>query len=119
MMKRTLKIVAVMMVAIMLCLSLASCGTRLSGKYVNDATAAGTGVVTTYDFSGSKVEITVETKFLGSVTGTVTLNGKYSIDDDKITFEFEDEDNAEYSGTKDFEKTDDGIKIGIVEYKKK
>lgn len=118
-MKKTLRIVAFAMVAVMLCLCLASCGKRLSGTYVNDATAVGTGLVTTYEFSGSKVTLTLEAKVLGKTQGDpVVLEGKYTIEDDKITFEFEgDEDDAEkYSETYDFEEGEDYIKIGVVQY---
>ena len=119
-MKRSVKILALVMATLMLCLSLAACGKKLSGEYELDATIAGSGVVTTYAFKGSKVTITLETKVLGSVTNTVEIEGKYSIDDDKITFEFEDEDDdaKKYNGEFDFKETDDGIKIGLLEYKK-
>ncbi len=112
-MKKSIRIIAVALVAVMLCLSLAACGKKLSGTY--SAEALGTGA--TYEFKGSKVTITV--KALGAELASV--EGKYSIKDDKITFEFEsdDEDVDEYDGTFDFEETDDGIKIGLVEYKKK
>ena len=105
-MKKTLRVIAVVMVAIMLCLSLASCGKKLSGTY--SAEVFGSGVE--YEFSGSKVTITV--KVLGAEVGSA--EGKYSIKDDKITFEFEseDEDVDKYSGTFDFEEGEDYIKIG-------
>ena len=117
-MKRSVKILALAMAALMLCLSLVACGKKLSGEYELDATILGTGAVTTYAFSGSKVTITLETKAGGIVTKTIELNGKYAIDGDKITFEFEGEDAKTYSGEFDFEETEKGIKIGIVEYKK-
>ncbi len=112
-MKKSIKILALALVAVMLCLSLAACGKKLSGTY--SAEALGTGA--TYEFKGSKVTITV--KALGAEVASV--EGKYSIKDDKITFEFEsdDEDVEKYDGTFDFEETDDGIKIGVLEYKKK
>ena len=119
-MKKSVKFLALAVAVLMLCMAFASCGKKLSGEYKLDATIAGTGAVTTYDFSGSKVTVTIETKALGQVTGTVELEGKYSIKDDKITFEFESEkdDAKEYAGTFDFKETDDGIKIGLFEYKK-
>lgn len=117
-MKRSVKILALVMAAMMLCLSLVACGKKLSGEYELDATILGTGAVTTYAFSGSKVTITLETKAGGIVTNTVELDGKYSIDGDKITFEFEGEDAKTYSGEFDFAETEKGIKIGIIEYKK-
>ena len=117
-MKKSIRILAVVLVAVMLCMTLASCGKKLSGAYKLDATVAGSGVVTTYDFSGKKVTITMETKVLGSVTGTTTLEGTYSIDDDKITIDIEDGDDDSKSCTFDFEETENGIKIGLVEFKK-
>ncbi len=110
-MKKSVKIIALALVAVMLCMALVSCGKKLSGTY--SAEFAGTGV--TYEFKGSKV--TVSVKALGAEVTDV--EGKYSIDGDKITFEFDDEKGDVESGTFDFEKTEDGIKIGLVEYKKK
>lgn len=121
-MKKTVKFVALAMVALMLCLALASCGKTLSGTYEPAATSGGIlGAITDavnsgveYTFSGSKV--TIETTVLGSVK---TFEGKYSIDDDKITFTFEDEDAETYDGTVTFEELENGnIKIGGIEYKK-
>ena len=116
-MKKSVRIVALALVAVMLCFALVSCGKKLNGTY--SAIIAGSGAE--YEFKGSKVTITV--KALGTVVAEV--EGKYSIDDDKITFEFESEDSKEsdkvktYNGTFDFEETDDGdIKIGIITYKK-
>ncbi len=112
-MKKSIRIIAAALVAVILCLSLAACGKTLSGTY--SAEILGSGA--TYEFKGSKVTITV--KALGAELASV--EGKYSIKDDKITFEFDsdDEDIKDYSGTFDFEETDDGIKIGLVEYTKK
>ena len=105
-MKKTLRFIAVVMVAAILCMTLASCGKTLSGTY--SAEVFGTGVE--YTFSGSKV--TIALKVLGMEAGTA--EGKYAIKDGKITFEFEseDEDVKEYSGTFDFEEGEDYIKIG-------
>ena len=102
------KIIALVLVAVMLTMTLASCGTKLSGTY--SAEAIGTGV--TYEFKGSKVTITV--KALGMELGSA--EGKYSIEKDKITFTFESEDDdvKKYDGTFDFEKGDDYIKIGTL-----
>lgn len=112
-MKKSVRILAVVMVALMLCLTLASCGKRLSGKY--SAEILGSGV--TYEFKGSKVTISI--KALGAEVATA--EGKYEIKDDKITFTFEsDKDEVkEYDGTFAFEEKDDSIKIGIIEYEKK
>ena len=121
-MKKSVKVLALVMTVVMLCITLASCGKKLSGTYENDATVLSSGVVTTYEFSGSKVTLTVETKLAGTTVGDpVVIEGKYSIDDDKITFEFEgdDEEADKYSTTSDFEEGEDYIKIGILEFKKK
>lgn len=116
-MKKSVRIIAVALVAIMLCMALVSCGKKLSGTY--SALVLGSGAE--YEFSGSKVTITV--KALGAVVAEV--EGKYSIDGDEITFEFESDDSKEsdevkkYNGTFDFEETDDGdIKIGLITYEK-
>ena len=111
--KSVLKIVALLMIAIIACTALASCGKTLSGKY--SAEALGSGA--TFEFKGSKVTLTV--KLLGAEVGSA--EGTYEIKDDKITFTFEDEDEdvKKYDGTFDFEEKEDSIKIGIVEYEKK
>ena len=112
--KSALKIVALVLVLACVGMVFASCGKKLSGTYT--ATVAGTGVE--YTFKGSKV--TVETKVLG--TTVTSLEGKYSIKNDKITitFESDDKDAKEYGGTQDFEELDNGkIKIGVVTYTKK
>ena len=107
------KIVALVLVAVMLTMTLVSCGTKLSGTYA--AEILGTGAE--YEFKGSKVTITV--KVLGAEVATA--EGKYSIKKDEITFTFEsdDEDVEKYDGTFDFEKGEDYIKIGALEYKAK
>ena len=116
-MKKSIKIVAVAMVVLMLCLSLASCGKTLAGEYESDAGLFGK---TTYKFSGKTVKISYT-----SVLGTVnSIEGEYSIEDDEITFTFEDveedkEDDAEQlEGTFTFEEGEDYIKIGNFQYDK-
>lgn len=112
-MKKTVRILAlVMALATVLCV-FAACGKTLKGEY--SAEIAGTGV--TYTFEGSKVTIT--TSVLG--VKAVEIEGTYKIKDDEITFTFEsdDKDAKEYDGTFDFEEGDDYIKIGIAKYTKK
>ena len=112
-MKKTVRLIALAMVAVMLCLALAACGKTLSGKY--SAEALGTGA--TYDFKGSKVTVTY--KALG--TEVYSVECKYEIKDDKITITLPDDagdDAKDVSGTFDFKETEDGIKIGVIEYKK-
>ncbi len=105
-MKKSVKILALALVAIMMCMALVSCGKKLSGEY--EAVVAGTGLV--LEFDGSKVTYTG--KLLGAETGSV--EGTYEIEDDKITLNFgeEDEDAKAYNGTFDFEEGEDYIKIG-------
>ena len=111
-MKKTIRVLALVMALTMVLFVFASCGKKLSGKY--SAELLGTGA--TYEFKGSKVTITV--KALGATAAT--LEGTYKIADDQITFTFEsdDKDAEKYSGTFDFEEKEDSIKIGLVEYKK-
>ena len=111
-MKKSIRVLALVMALTMVLFVFASCGKTLSGKY--SAEVLGSGA--TYEFKGSKVTITV--KLLGA--SILEAEGTYKIADDKITFTFEsdDEDAAEYNGTFDFEEKEDSIKIGIFEYKK-
>ena len=117
-MKKTIiRIVALSLVAIMVCVALASCGKTLSGTYSNKIDVFGvSSTETVYKFSGKKVTIEV-TAGVAGFESTVDFEGTYKIEDDKITFTFEG-DGSEYSGTVPFEKTDDGIKIAGIEYKK-
>ena len=113
-MTKLTKVLALVLVAAMLCIALASCG--LSGTYKNSG-IFGLGA-TELKFSGSKVTITM---------GDVEATGKYEIDGDKITItldnandgaaSWEDILNA-FNGTKSFEKGDDYIKIGGTKYTK-
>ena len=114
-MKKSIRILAVAMIAVMLCLCLASCGKKLSGEYyLGDKTI--TKSYTTYEFSGSKV--TCEVYVLGNKVGDDSFEGKYSIKDDEITFTWENADGEEKSNTLAFEEKEDGtIKIGLLEYK--
>ena len=107
------KIIALVLVAVMLTMTLASCGTKLSGTYSLEA--IGTGVELT--FKGSAVTITL--KAVGFELGSA--EGTYSIKKDKITLTFDSDkdDIKKYDGTFDFEKGDGYIKIGGVEYKAK
>ena len=116
-MKKTTKLLALLLVAVLLTMTLASCG-GISGKY--SAELLGTGVE--LEFKGSKVN--ARFKVLGSYGDPI--EGKYKIKkaDDKmeITFTFEDEndDTKAYGGTQSFsiDKENDTIKIGLVTYKK-
>lgn len=109
--KTAIKVIALTLVAVMACMFLASCGTRISGKY--SAEALGTGA--TMEFKGSKVTTTY--KALG--VEVYSVEGEYEIKDDKITITYsgDDADKAkDYAGTFDFEKGDDYIKIGVFKF---
>ena len=110
--KTIVRVFAAAMAILLLALTLVACGATISGTY--SAEVAGTGK--TYAFKGSKV--TVSYKFLG--TEVYSYDGTYKIEDDKITITIDSDDKEakEITGTFDFEKTEDGIKIGIVTYKK-
>ncbi len=120
-MKTTLRITAIVLVVLMLALALAACGKILSGEY--SAEKLGSGI--TLEFEGKNVTaiIKVATVKLGEIEGTYSING------DKITLDFVDEDAAEdedvrdyladINGEFDFEETEDGIKIGKIEFEKK
>ena len=121
-MKKTLRFIAVVMVAVMLCLTLASCGKTISGKYEAEIDVLLASYTATYEFSGSKVEATKKATVLGSVKTTV-LEGKYEIaelDDGsmEITFTFESDDDDIKSGTFTFEEGENYIKIAGIKYDK-
>ena len=115
-MKRTfVKVAALALAIITLTCMLASCGTRLSGTYSNEVEAFGIKSGTSYTFKGNKVTITMTL-----VGQSEQIEGTYKIDGDKITFEFENDSELleEASGTVDFEKGDDYIKIAGIKYTK-
>lgn len=114
-MKNQVKILALVLVAAMLCTILVSCGNTLSGTYSVGGDIAGAS----YKFIGNKVTVTY--KIVGV---SKSFSGTYKIDGDKITFTFEDKDvDSKYTGEKSFAKgtNADGKKyvtIGGVEYTK-
>jgi len=115
-MKKSIKIIAVAVAAVILCLSLVSCdlfGKKLDGKYEADALVG----TTSFTFDGNKV------KYSYSLAGKViSQEGTYKIDGDTITFEWVDEDgeeleDAQFDGEYEFEEKDNGdIIIGKTEY---
>ena len=125
-MKKFVRILALSLVAVMLCAALASCA-KVSGAYSAELDIALAKVKVTYDFtSASKVTMTLKGEFLGQVE-TKSYEGKYEIteNDDgtmEITFTFEDEndDTKTYGGTKTFaiDKENNTIKIAGVTYTK-
>ena len=105
-MKKTFKILALVMVAAMLCCVLASCGTTLKGTYSTELLT----IRTAYNFDGKNV--TIDTGALGF--SKTVAEGTYKIEDDQITFTFGED--SKYTGTFDFEKGEDYIKIQGVTY---
>ncbi len=86
-MKKSVKIIAVAMAALMLCLSLASCGlfgTKLDGRYKAES------FIGSYEmeFNGNKVTVKVK----NALGGIDKYEGTYKIEDDTISFEFVDDD---------------------------
>ena len=121
-MKKSVRILAVLMVALMLCLTLASCGKTLSGKYSADVLGTGT----TMTFDGKDVKIAITVTLIGEVA---SLDATYEIKDDKISFDIADEEEITNELAKkvvksleepvSFEEGEDYIKINGVKYEKK
>ncbi len=119
-MKKSLRIVAALLVALTLCLCLASCGNTLKGTYTADF--AGTGTKLVFDGKDVTISYIVAGKELASIDAT------YEIKDDEITFKFVEADGEEKSMLEElaeelekpvsFEKGDDYIKIADVKYEK-
>ena len=117
-MKRILSIVLVVVILAASLFALVSCGKTISGTYADALN------LTSYEFKGNKVAITID-NIIGEDT---VIEGKYEInknEEDKyeITFTFEGDETEEYSGTFAFaegeENGKDYIKIGPVKYTKK
>lgn len=115
-MKTMLKIMAVALVAVMMCTVLASCANTLNGKYTGTMKVVLVDVKYTYEFKGNNVTVTTETPVFGT-TIVYSQTGTYEIKDDQITFtwsEGEEKDGATVveTGPYKFEKGSDYIKIG-------
>ena len=110
-MKKSIRIMAVVMALLMVTLVFASCGKTIKGTYKAEVGLGGlAGYTATYEFSGKKVEITKTTTLRGS-TNTSTMNGTYEItekDDGtmEITITLDSEDDDIKSGTFTFEAKD-------------
>lgn len=115
-MKTMTRVVAVTLVAVMMCMMLASCST-ISGKYSGTQKVILVDVKYTYEFSGKNVTLTTETPALLGGTITFTQTGTYEIKDDQITFTWDVSENKDGATVVDkgpyaFEKGSDYIKIG-------
>lgn len=120
-MKRILSIALALAILATMCLTLAACGKKLSGKYSADVFGTGT----TMTFDGKKVKIGFTVTLLGEVA---SIDATYKIKDDKITFDFADEDEVTNNSAKkviesleepvSFEEGKDYIKINGVKYEK-
>lgn len=123
-MKKSVRILAVVMAVLMVTLVLASCGKTISGTYSAEVDVVVLKYTATYEFSGKNVTVTKVVNPLIGDAKTTTIEGTYEIveNDDgsmDITLSFETEDEHITSGTFDFEEGDDYIKIGIIKYTKK
>ena len=105
-MKTTIKILALVMVAAMLCCVLASCGNTLKGTYAAEVAT----IRTAYNFDGNKV--TIDAGALGF--SKQVASGTYKIEDNEIIFTFGED--STYTGTFSFEKGEDYIKIAGITY---
>lgn len=106
-MKTMIKVIAIATLAVILCVALVSCGVP-SGKYT------GLGGARSYEFKGNKVTVSQY-----ALLGTIVTEATYKVKDGKITFTYKDDsDSADLEREATYEKTDDGIKINGVEYKK-
>lgn len=126
-MKKTIRLVAVLMIVAMLAVSLTSCSKMLNGKYVAEMEIPFLGESTVvYEFTGNKVTYTATSKGAFGSEKTETKTGTYEIMEDNddpsklvIAFEFEGEDRYTRSFSEgenvDGEKI---ITIGGVDYKK-
>ncbi len=126
-MKKLFKSVALLLVVVTLCLSLASCGKKISGTYVAEVGGDMLGYTATYTFSGKKVDVKKEATVAGFAK-TTELTGTYEITENEdgeleITLSFETEDDDIKSGTFAFSEGEENdvkyIKIGLVKYTKK
>ena len=123
-MKKSVRILAVVMALLMVAVVFASCAKTIKGTYSAEVDVVVLKYTATYEFSGKNVTVTKVVNPLLGESKTYTIEGTYEIienDDDTmdIKFEFKTEDDHIKSGTFDFEQGEDYIKIGVVKYNKK
>ena len=116
-MKKTVRILALVMALMMVTLAFAACGTKLNGKYESEEVMGGKVVL---EFDGEDVTYTI----IIASKEVASLEATYEIEDDQITFKFaEDEDNKTLleevvDKPVDFEKDGDTIKIAGEKFTK-
>ena len=122
-MKKSIRIIALAMVAVMLCLSLAACGGKtLKGKYKGELNVLLASYEVVYEFSGKNVTVTRQAKSVIGNADPVVLNGTYEITEAadgglQITFTYEkSDDEVVKGGTYDLEEGEGYIKIGVIKY---
>ena len=121
-MKKSIRILAVVLALMMVTVVFASCAKTIKGTYKAEIGGSLAGYTATYTFSGKKVEISKTATLLGQ-SKTTTLEGTYEIaekDDGtmEITITLDSEDDDIKSGTFTFEEGENYIKIGLVKYDK-
>ena len=128
-MKTMIKIMAVALLAVMMCTVLASCSTirgTYSATYESEGfLGLGAGsYTTTYEFKGKNITRTDDVT-VGSKTTTNTLTGTYEIQDDKIVITWDkdvetgDGQSSTTKSTYDFAKGDGFVLIDGRQYNKK
>ena len=121
-MKKTVRVLALVMVALMLCLALTSCAKTIKGKYKAEINVLLASYEVVYEFKGKNVTVTRQLKSVVGNVDPVEIKGTYAIEetaggDLEITFTFEGEDDEIVKGgTFDFEEGDGYIKIGVAKY---
>lgn len=123
-MKKSIRLIALALVAIMMVCCLAACSKKISGTYKGEINILVASYEVTYEFKGSKVTVTRQVESIIGDSDPVVIEGTYEIteDDDgelKIEFTYESDDDVVKGGKFDFEEGDDYIKIGGVKYEKK
>jgi hypothetical protein len=128
-MKKTMKIIAVAMVAVMLCLCFASCAKTVSGKYKGEIDVLLASYEVVYEFKGSNVTVTRQLKSAFGNADPVVVEGTYEITTNEdetmtltITIESTEEDAEDYAGKHSFVEGKEGdaeyIKIDGVKFVK-
>ena len=111
-MKKSIRILAVVLALMMVTVVFASCAKTIKGTYSAEVDVVVLKYTATYEFSGKNVTVTKVVNPLLGEAKTYTIEGTYEIienDDDTmdIKFEFKTEDDHIKSGTFDFEQGED------------